>query len=178
MPITEILMVVGFLLAAYAVVANDSIQTLGTFLASNAQRPWWQLWIFASSILVAVLLYGWWVNSGDPAYGRLEEVSAALRRGHHHPRAGALYAAGADPLRYPGEHHLPGALRIRPRQHSIDAGQIADRLRGGLCGRHPGLPVCGHSGDCLLPPDPGSGDAGCTGWPFSGSPRRFSGASG
>jgi hypothetical protein len=73
MPITEILMIVGFLLAAYAVVANDSIQTLGTFLASNAQRPWWQLWIFASSILVAVLVYGWWVNSGDPAYGRLEK---------------------------------------------------------------------------------------------------------
>jgi hypothetical protein len=73
MPFTEILMIVGFLLAAYAVVANDSIQTLGTFLASNAQRPWWQLWIFASSILVAVLFYGWWVNGGDPAYGRLEK---------------------------------------------------------------------------------------------------------
>jgi hypothetical protein len=73
MPITEILMIAGFLLAAYAVVANDSIQTLGTFIASNAQRPWWQLWLFASSILVAVLLYGWWVNGGDPAYGRLEK---------------------------------------------------------------------------------------------------------
>ena len=66
-------MIVGFLLAAYAVVANDSIQTLGTFLASNAQRPWWVLWLFASSILMAVLCYSWVVNNGDVAYGRLEK---------------------------------------------------------------------------------------------------------
>ena len=66
-------MVVGFLLAAYAVVANDSIQTLGTFLASNAQRPWWVLWLFGSGILLVVLFYGWFVSGGDPAYGRLEK---------------------------------------------------------------------------------------------------------
>ena len=66
-------MIVGFLLAAYSVVANDSIQTLGTFLSSNAHRPWWVLWLFAGSILVAVLVYGWVVNGGDPAYGRLEK---------------------------------------------------------------------------------------------------------
>ena len=69
-------MVVGFLLAAYAVVANDSIQTLGTFLASNAHRPWWLLWLFAGGILLAVLFYGWWVNAGDVAYGRLEKFPA------------------------------------------------------------------------------------------------------
>lgn len=66
-------MVVGFLLAAYAVVANDSIQTLGTFLASNAHRPWWLLWLFAGSILLLVLCYGWLVNDGDVAYGRLDK---------------------------------------------------------------------------------------------------------
>ena len=66
-------MVVGFLLAAYAVVANDSIQTLGTFLASNARRPWWVLWLFAGSILLAVLCYSWIANDGDVAYGRLEK---------------------------------------------------------------------------------------------------------
>ena len=64
-------MVAGFLLAAYSVVANDSIQTLGTFLASNAQRPWWVLWLFASGILLATICYSWYVNSGDVAYGRL-----------------------------------------------------------------------------------------------------------
>ena len=31
-------MLVGFLLAAYAVIANDSLQTLGTYIASNASR--------------------------------------------------------------------------------------------------------------------------------------------
>ena len=69
----EALMVLGFVLAAYSVVANDSIQTLGTFLASNRHRPWWVLWAFSSSILLAVLVYGWVVNAGDAAYGRLEK---------------------------------------------------------------------------------------------------------
>ena len=67
----ETLMLVGFMLAAYSVVSNDSIQTLGTFLASNAHRPWWLLWMFSSGILVAVLIYGWLAYDGDPAYGRL-----------------------------------------------------------------------------------------------------------
>ena len=73
MTLLEIYMLVGFLLAAYAVVANDSIQTLGTFLASNSHRPWWLLWLFASGVLLAVLCYGWMVNDGDVAYGRLEK---------------------------------------------------------------------------------------------------------
>ena len=71
MPLAEILMILGFALAAYSVVSNDSIQTLGTFLASNRHRPWWVLCIYSSSILVAVLLYGWFTNDGDMAYGRL-----------------------------------------------------------------------------------------------------------
>ena len=71
----EILVLAGFVLAAYSVVSNDSIQTLGTFLASNAHRPWWLLWLFSGGILVVVLLYGWLVNSGDPAYGRLAAFS-------------------------------------------------------------------------------------------------------
>ena len=74
----EIYMYVGFLLAAYAVVANDAIQTLGTFLSSNAQRPWWLLWLFASGILVAVFLYGYFaarqLYDGDVAYGRLAKI--------------------------------------------------------------------------------------------------------
>ncbi|WP_446831549.1 hypothetical protein [Candidatus Foliamicus sp.] len=69
--LTEIYMVAGFLLAAYAVVANDSIQTLGTFLASNSHRPWWALWLFAAGILTAVLAYGWFFHDGDVSYGRL-----------------------------------------------------------------------------------------------------------
>ncbi len=67
----EIIMYVGFVLAAYSVVGNDAIQTLGTFLASNAQRPWWLLTLFAGLILTVVLVYGWQINEGDVSYGRL-----------------------------------------------------------------------------------------------------------
>jgi len=69
----EALMIAGFVLAAYSVVANDSIQTLGTFIASNRHRPWWVLWAFSSSILLLVLVYGWVTSGGDPSYGRLDK---------------------------------------------------------------------------------------------------------
>ena len=39
MELTLLYMVVGFTLAAYSVVANDSVQTLGTWLASNSDQP-------------------------------------------------------------------------------------------------------------------------------------------
>lgn len=68
-----IFMAVGFLFAGYSVIGNDSIQTLGTFLASNEKRPWWVLWLFAGSILAATLLYGWYANAGDVSYGRLSK---------------------------------------------------------------------------------------------------------
>jgi len=62
-------MVLGFSLAAYSVVANDAIQTLGTFLSSNSNRPWWVLWLFTGSILLFALGMGWW--AGDISYGKL-----------------------------------------------------------------------------------------------------------
>jgi phosphate/sulfate permease len=77
----EFFMVLGFALAAYAIVANDSIQTLGTFLASNAKRPWWILWIWISGIMVVTVSWGWFANGGDPAFGRL----AAEGRNIPHP---------------------------------------------------------------------------------------------
>lgn len=71
----EILMVVGFCLAAYSIVGNDVPQTLGTFISSNSHRPWWILWIYISAILVIVLLYGWYSSgTGDASYGRLETI--------------------------------------------------------------------------------------------------------
>jgi len=65
---------IGFLFAAYAIVANDVIQTLGTFLASNAKRPWLVMWAFASTIIVGVMLYGWFVFDTDIAFGRLNRI--------------------------------------------------------------------------------------------------------
>ncbi len=67
-------MIAGFLLAAYSVVGNDVIQTLGTFLSSNKERPWWVLWLFTGSILTAVLLYGYFMYDGDVSHGRLSKV--------------------------------------------------------------------------------------------------------
>lgn len=67
-------MAVGFAIASYSIVANDALQTLGTFLSSNGNRPWWVLWLFAVGILYAVLIYGWVVNSGDSSFGRLDRI--------------------------------------------------------------------------------------------------------
>ena len=63
----------GFALAAYAIVANDSIQTVGTFIASNEQRPWWVLWLFIGGVFLATIAYGWAVAvpPGDISFGRL-----------------------------------------------------------------------------------------------------------
>jgi hypothetical protein len=68
-------MYVGFLLAAYSVIANDSIQTLGTFLASNkAHFKWYTLWMAASIMLVYTITYGWINYDGDISYGRLTRI--------------------------------------------------------------------------------------------------------
>ncbi|MEL6864718.1 MAG: hypothetical protein AAFP19_09870 [Bacteroidota bacterium] len=67
-----IVMWLGFILASYSVVGNDVIQTLGTFLTSNEQKvKWYILWAFAASVMLATLMYGWYV--GDIAYGRLSK---------------------------------------------------------------------------------------------------------
>lgn len=62
---------IGFLFAAYAVVGNDALQTLGTFIASNNRLHWFWLFLFAAVILVVTFTYGWVINDGDPSYGRL-----------------------------------------------------------------------------------------------------------
>ena len=65
----------GFLFAAYAVIANDSVQTLGTWMASNNERfNYKTLWGAASAVLLATLWYGWTVNGGDISYGRLNKI--------------------------------------------------------------------------------------------------------
>lgn len=73
MDFSFIFMVVGFMAASYSIVANDAIQTLGTFLSSNTKRPWWVLWLYACCILTAVILYGWFGYEGDVSYGRLSK---------------------------------------------------------------------------------------------------------
>ena len=70
--------IIGFLLAAYSVVANDSLQTLGTYLSSNQQRtPKALQMLFICGVAAAVMLIGWILHPsegglGDPAWGRLD----------------------------------------------------------------------------------------------------------
>ena len=55
----SVIALLGFTLAAYSVVGNDSIQTLGTFLTSNEDKPWWVLWLFAGGIMAIVVTMGY-----------------------------------------------------------------------------------------------------------------------
>ena len=64
----------GFMFAAYAVIANDSVQTLGTWIASNNERFNWKImWAAASAVLLWALWYGYYVY-GDISYGRLNRI--------------------------------------------------------------------------------------------------------
>lgn len=75
MELVTLWMAVGFLFAAYSVIANDSVQTLGTWIASNNERVSWKvMWGAASAVLLYTLWYGWTVNGGDISYGRLNKI--------------------------------------------------------------------------------------------------------
>ncbi len=81
MELSSIVMYLGFIMAAYSVVGNDVIQTLGTFLSSNERRSWYVLWAYAGSILAAVLVIGYaglgesfYLGGSDIAYGRLDKI--------------------------------------------------------------------------------------------------------
>ena len=67
--------IIGFVLAAYSVIGNDSIQTLGTFLASNKERfQWYTLWFAASVAMSFTLIFGWYFYDGDISYERLTQI--------------------------------------------------------------------------------------------------------
>ncbi len=62
---------VGFVFAAYSAVANDSIQSLGTFIESNKDKKWWVLWLFVGGIFLVTIFYSWIAFDGDVTYRRL-----------------------------------------------------------------------------------------------------------
>ena len=71
----ELFTVIGFALAGYSVIANDSVQTLGTWIASNRDKfKWTTLWAAASSVLVVTIAYGWYSGDGDISFGRLAKI--------------------------------------------------------------------------------------------------------
>lgn len=73
-PIPQAAMWLGFGIAGYSAIANDSIQTLGTFISSNRKLPWWAMWLFIGGILVATHTYGWLTDGGDIAFERLTKI--------------------------------------------------------------------------------------------------------
>ena len=83
MELTLIYTIIGFSLAAYSVVANDSVQTLGTFMASNQRFKWYWLATAASTVLALTLIYGWNVNDGDITFGRLNKIPYQTIQWYH-----------------------------------------------------------------------------------------------
>lgn len=68
---TRAAMWLGFFFAAYATVANDSIQSLGTFIESNKGKQWWILWLYVGTIFLGVVTWSWFQYDGDVTFQRL-----------------------------------------------------------------------------------------------------------
>ncbi|MBL7055770.1 hypothetical protein ISS07_02560 [Candidatus Woesearchaeota archaeon] len=96
----QIFLISGFLFASYSVVANDTIQTLGTFIASNSRFKWYYLWLAASLVFVFALGYGWVVHDGDISYNRLDEIPYTGEFKWYHA-AGPLVLVGLTTLGIP-----------------------------------------------------------------------------
>ena len=75
MTLTTLYIIIGFGLAGYSVIANDSVQTLGTFMASKQKWfKWYTLAAAASFSMIVTISYGWWTYDGDISYGRLTQI--------------------------------------------------------------------------------------------------------
>jgi len=75
MELTLIITIIGFGLAGYSVIANDSIQTLGTFIASKQKWfKWYTLASAASFVMILAITWGWYSYDGDISYGRLNRI--------------------------------------------------------------------------------------------------------
>jgi len=71
----DLLSLLGFGLAGYSVIANDSVQTLGTWISSNREKvKWYFLWITSALVLAGTLWYSWYTTGGDISFGRLEKI--------------------------------------------------------------------------------------------------------
>jgi phosphate/sulfate permease len=90
MELTYIYMVIGFTLAAYSVVANDSVQTLGTFIASNSEKFKWYVLAGAASLVLCLTLLNGWYFHGDISYGRLNKIPFQEIKWYHAAAPGFL----------------------------------------------------------------------------------------
>ena len=91
MDLTLIYTIIGFGLAGWSVIANDSIQTLGTFIASKEKWfKWYTLAAAASGAMAVTIAYGWWKYSGDISYGRLTRIPYQEIQWYHPVAPGIL----------------------------------------------------------------------------------------
>ena len=91
MELTLIYTIVGFGLAGWSVIGNDSIQTLGTFIASKEKWfKWYTLAGAASSSMAVTVAYGWWKYGGDISYGRLTRIPYQEIQWYHAVAPGIL----------------------------------------------------------------------------------------
>lgn len=70
-PYASVAMWIGFAFAGYSAIANDSIQTIGTFIVSNEDKKWYWQWLFMGGIFLATVFYSWYMFNGDVTYERL-----------------------------------------------------------------------------------------------------------
>ena len=91
MELTLIYTIVGFALAGWSVIANDSIQTLGTFIASKQKWfKWYTLASAASAAMIVTISFGWWYYNGDISYGRLTQIPYQEIQWYHAVAPGIL----------------------------------------------------------------------------------------
>ena len=91
MELTLIYTIIGFGLAGYSVIANDSIQTLGTFIASKQKWfKWYTLASAASFVMIIAITWGWHSYDGDISYGRLNRIPFQEIQWYHAVAPGIL----------------------------------------------------------------------------------------
>ena len=91
MNLTLIYTIVGFGLAGWSVIGNDSIQTLGTFIASKQKWfKWYTLASAASFVMILALGWGWYSYDGDISYGRLTRIPYQEIQWYHAVAPGIL----------------------------------------------------------------------------------------
>jgi len=91
MDLTVIYTIVGFGLAGWSVIGNDSIQTLGTFIASKQKWfKWYTLAASSSFVMILALGWGWYSYDGDISYGRLTRIPYQEIQWYHAVAPGIL----------------------------------------------------------------------------------------
>ena len=91
MELTVLYTIIGFALAGWSVIANDSVQTLGTFIASKQKWfKWYTLAASASLAMIVTISYGWWAYDGDISYGRLTRIPYQEIQWYHAVAPGIL----------------------------------------------------------------------------------------